>query len=274
MTSQSEHNQEGNPLAVITAGIVKAIQQHLMFHTLRRTGNSRDDAGALISRLLKPLTVVHAILKLTDAEVNEAALFEKAELEEPGKKSLLKLELQRPVAHSVSALIPPLFPIRTTLNVLHPQAFYSEARKKISLPSDNQIRLLTIVTATSPHTKLLITAELIKLILMHGPENIIPSSLHGSQTAIVTQEDLKIPAAHLPTFKPVPLTKEKKNYGTQIIVYMLLALYHEAMLEYFESHGIHAVCINGRQSPKERNDIINTFKSDPTIHVLLMSGII
>ncbi|KAJ7800218.1 P-loop containing nucleoside triphosphate hydrolase protein, partial [Mycena leptocephala] len=61
--------------------------------------------------------------------------------------------------------------------------------------------------------------------------------------------------------------------GTQIIVYTLLALYHEAMVEYFESHGIRAVHINGRQSPKERNDIINRFKSDPTIHVLLMSGI-
>ncbi|KAJ6525337.1 hypothetical protein B0H19DRAFT_1084882 [Mycena capillaripes] len=249
---QSENDLEGNALTVITSGIVKAIQQHLMFHTLRRTGNSRDDTGALISQLLAPLTVVHAILKLTDAEVTEAALFEKAELEEPGKKSLLKLELQRPVTHS---------------------AFYSEARKKISLPSDNQIRPLTISTATSPHTKLLLTAELIKLILVHGPENVIPSNLHGSQTAIVTQEELKLPAAHLPTFKPVPLTNEKKNYGTQIIVCTLLALYHEAMVEYFESHGICAVHINGRQRPKERDDIIDKFKLDPTIHVLLMTCI-
>lgn len=127
----------------------------------------------------------------------------------------------------------------------------------------------------TPHSKLSALAELIKQFLLRDPAQVVPAQYHGTTTSIVTQGKLGIPAvADVDNYKPVVLPHPLgHNYGTQIIVYTLLAQFQDAMCEFLQSHGISTERINGVHTAEDRNRIIDRFKKDPTINVLIMSGV-
>lgn len=103
-TDSVQPENDTSPIDVISAGVMQKIQALLMRHTLRRTGNSKDHEGRPITLSLPPLTVLHAVITLTDSEVQQAALFEQSEEARPDA-TRKKLEIQRPAQHNVGCVV-------------------------------------------------------------------------------------------------------------------------------------------------------------------------
>ncbi|KAJ7196083.1 hypothetical protein GGX14DRAFT_474046 [Mycena pura] len=242
---------------IATSAVVKGLQAVLAMQTLRRTGTSIDDKGDTISISLPLLTVLHVGIKLSPGEVENASLFEQDALKkgEP-HAAISKLESAR-------------------LNQF--KAFYIDARQYIALPCGHGTRPLTMEKVRESGlvvSKLSALAELCKLVLLRGPENVVPRLLHGDSTKMVGQSTLGIPVTFGKNYVPKRLPPDSElRPGIQIIVVTMLVLFQDILCEFLTSHGIKNLAINGSVSLKERNRIIERFKADATYRVLFMSPV-
>ncbi|KAJ7855441.1 P-loop containing nucleoside triphosphate hydrolase protein [Mycena olivaceomarginata] len=249
-TSESREQTQREAADALAIGIVKSVQSHLLPLMLRRTGRSVDHENKCITLALPPITILHLLTRVTQAEEDGGALFEVDE-----DKSYRKVE-------------------RATLT-LH-GAFYSRSRAHISMPCGTEppIRPLTCHNAGQPLSKMAALSELIIRMLRLGPMEIVPPKFHGTSAEFVGQEILGIPAVHVgENYKPTILPPDFDSRGTQIIVYTLLAQFQPLMVEFLRSHGIRAIEINGHQSHTVRHAHVERFKRDNSWHVLLTSGI-
>jgi superfamily II DNA/RNA helicase len=109
--------------------------------------------------------------------------------------------------------------------------------------------------------------------VLDGAAVMIPPKYHGTTTSIVRHYELGLPSVDFAGYATQALPPGCDRLPVQILVFTLLAKYQERMIEYLGSCGIRATNVNGHMSPPEREERIRQFKNDPTLTVLIMSGI-
>ncbi|KAJ7748223.1 P-loop containing nucleoside triphosphate hydrolase protein [Mycena maculata] len=235
--------------------VVRRLQNVMLGSTVRRTGESKGRGGELITLALPPLTVVHVALNLTLEE-------------EDGADSLVTAKDEMQVTARIEG---------GTKRIM--DTFYNEARKYTSFPPGTRSSLITLETwkdSKQPISKLAHLGDLIVAILTRGPENVVPESLHRSQTAIVDEVTLGLDDVRKDDYMPRCLpalpepTAEKPR--EKIIVFTLLTLYHRQMASWLTSLGLKVVVVNSQTSARTRNEVIQKF-GESEAHVLLISNI-
>ncbi|KAJ7719871.1 hypothetical protein DFH07DRAFT_784530, partial [Mycena maculata] len=106
-----------------------------------------------------------------------------------------------------------------------------------------------------------------------GAENVIPEIHHATTTSILTQEDLGIPRVDWSGYAPSALNADAGRRPGKIIVYTMLAKFHDKMTEFLESAGIGTIFVNGHIEAGERHKRIGQFEKDPRLTVLIISGV-
>ncbi|KAJ7710750.1 SNF2 family N-terminal domain-containing protein [Mycena rosella] len=218
---------ENSPLVQFdhrTGEIVSTLHQILMPHTIRRTSSSLDDQQQPISQGLPPFTFVHLCFEVSVDERERAAIVEEPITEDGGE----------------------LRPAGTA-------ALYSASKVHLALPSGQRIAPLTCESCTDERfSKLFVLLELLRKIILDGPDSVVPAKYRGSTTAILDQQELGIP---------------------EVLIFTVLAQFHERMAEFLNSCGIQTSHVNGHMSPQERHQRITHFNHSPELPVLLMSGV-
>ncbi|KAJ7821790.1 hypothetical protein B0H14DRAFT_2599039 [Mycena olivaceomarginata] len=224
------------------ASAIKTVGVGLM---IRRTGDSKGIDGEPIRGALPSLTVAHCIYKPTADEITSAAALEQTGV------SLAKVERAR-----------------------KQDAFYTDSRLNISFPPGKaRTSLITRENKTPEEhiSKLATLGELACKVLMYSPEKLVPKDKKGTQTSILTAESMGLPTASDPDFVPTTLSPGLKT-NEKIIVFTVFSVFHNHMKSWLESLGMKVDIVNGSQTSKQRQSIIDAFRNSDK-HVLIISNV-
>ncbi|KAF5340818.1 hypothetical protein D9757_015129 [Collybiopsis confluens] len=230
---------------LLAQSLVRLIQRHLVPYMIRRGPATLNWEGQRLNTELPPRTIVHVAIEVTDNERNDS--FDGLEQSVAIKK----------------------FDVDTH------GAFFLKGRQVLTIPTPlpAQIEHMDRETfmALAP-TKVRCMLEFIVRNLTQGPESYISADFHGTEDKITDTTTMGL-SDLIKEWNLEPVDPAVKKSDEKTIVYTYFQAHHDFLIRGFKLFGINAVSINGSLPAGERTRIIQSFKSDPAINVLVMSTV-
>ncbi|KAJ7710747.1 P-loop containing nucleoside triphosphate hydrolase protein [Mycena rosella] len=225
---------------------------------IRRTGQSLDYEGKELARSIPPLTVIHAVLNLTDEEVKTSKQLEESDVgaRGPGGKLIEGAGTTRRHQNASSVV------------------FYSLTRAYNSFPPRKERwPLLTIqnAKATEVFSKLRYLGEMVVGALIEGPETIVAPTHHGSRTAMLGNADINVADVTAEGYRAREFPRDQTT-TEKVVVFTVFQVFHAHMESYLTSLGLKVRTVSGNLSTKARTKAIQEFK-DSDDHVLIISNV-